>query len=71
MPAVERAVFDLAAIVIRHDLAAADAAADGDALAGESVAELAPAGDDEIGRPAISGAVNSPVGTREPSMIGS
>ena len=53
MPAIERAVLDLAAIVIGHDLAAADAAADFDALARESVAELAPAGDDEIGRPAI------------------
>src|SRR5580704_11205490 len=53
MPAVERAVLDLAAIVIGHHLAAADAAPNLDTLAGEGVAELAPAGDDEIGRPAI------------------
>ena len=53
MPAVERAVLDLAAVVIGHDLAAADAAADLDALAGKRIAELAPAGDDQIGRPAI------------------
>src|SRR5580704_5879045 len=53
MPAGERAILDLAAVVIRHHLAAADAAADFDALRRESVAELAPPGDDEIGRPAI------------------
>ena len=53
MPAVERAILDLAAIVIGHDLAAADAAADLDALARERIAELAPAGDDQIGRPAV------------------
>src|SRR5208282_4949158 len=53
MPAVERAILDLAAIVIRHDLAAADTATHLDALAGKCVAKLAPPGDDEIGRPAI------------------
>ncbi len=53
MPAVERAILDLAAIVVGHDLAAADAAADENAFARKRVAELAPAGGDEIGRPAI------------------
>ena len=53
MPAVESAVLDLAAVVIGHDLAAADAAADKHAFAGECIAELAPAGGDEIGRPAV------------------
>ena len=53
MPAVERALLDLAAVVIRHDLAAADAAADFDSLAWKRIAQLAAAGDDQIGRPAI------------------
>src|SRR5580698_2726972 len=53
MPAVECTIFDLAAIVIRHDLAAADTAADKHPFAGKGVAELAPASGDEIGRPAI------------------
>ena len=42
-----------AAIVIRHDLAAADTAAHFHALARKHIAELAAAGDGEIGRPAI------------------
>ena len=53
MPAVERAVLDLAAVVIRHDLAAADAAADVDALAGKRSPSLRRPDDHEIGRPAI------------------
>ena len=53
MPAVERAVFDFGARVIGHDLAAADAAADEYAFARESIAELAPAGGDQVRRPAI------------------
>ena len=53
MPAVERAILDLGAIVIGHDFAAADAAADLDALAGKRIAEFAAAGDDEVGRPAV------------------
>ena len=36
--AIERAVLDLAAVVVRHDLAAADAAADEHALARERIA---------------------------------
>ena len=53
MPAVERAVLDLTAIVIRHDLAAAQAPADEHALAGKRIAEPAAAGSNQIGRPAI------------------
>ena len=53
MPAVERAVLDLGARVIGHDLAAAEAAADKNALAREGVAEPAPARGDKIRRPAI------------------
>src|SRR5271156_5717672 len=53
MPAVERAVFDLAAGVIGHDLAAAETAANGCALAWERFAQPTPAGDDEIRRPTI------------------
>ena len=53
MPAVERPVLDLTAIVIGHDLAAAEAAADKNALAGKRIAEPAAAGNDKIGRPAI------------------
>jgi len=56
VPAIERAIFDLAAVVIRHDPAAADAAADEYALARECIAKLAPAGSDEIGRPAVKAA---------------
>src|SRR5580658_4043611 len=54
MPAVERAVLDFGARVIRHDPAAAEAAADQNALAREGIfSEPAPSRDDEIGRPAI------------------
>ncbi len=42
-----------AAVIIRHELAAADAPADLDAFARKRVAELALAGDREVGRPAI------------------
>ncbi len=54
MPAVERAVLDLGAGVIGHDLAPPDAAADENAFARKGVlAKPAPAGHDEIGRPAV------------------
>src|SRR4029079_19597298 len=50
MPAVERAVPDLGARVIRNDLAPAEAAADLHALARKQIAELAPPGSHQIGR---------------------
>src|SRR5262249_9234531 len=53
MPAVERAILDLAAIVIGHDLAAADAPADKNTLAGKGIAQFAPAGGDQIRRAAV------------------
>src|ERR1700688_809841 len=53
MPAVERAILDFAAVVIRHHLAAGHTASVSDALRGKGVAELAAAGNDKIGRPAI------------------
>src|SRR5579872_5396576 len=53
MPPVEGAILDLTAIIVGHYLPPADAAADFDALARECVAELAPAGNDEIGRPPV------------------
>jgi hypothetical protein len=53
MPAVERAVLDLPAVVIGYDFAAPEAAADKNALAGKCVAKPAAAGNDQIGRTAI------------------
>jgi len=52
MPAVQRAVLDLAARIEGDDLAPAEPAADLHALVGKEIAELAPAGRHEIGRPA-------------------
>src|SRR3984885_14465373 len=53
MPAVERTVLDLTAVVVRLELAAADTPADLHALAGKGIAGLWAAGDRQIGRPAI------------------
>src|SRR5271163_397128 len=53
MPTVERAVLDRGAVIIRHELAAADAPADLDAFAWKRVAEFALPGDGEVGRTAI------------------
>src|SRR5262249_48339166 len=50
VPAVKRAVLDLAAVVIGHELAAAETPANLHAFARERVAKLAPAGDDKVGR---------------------
>src|SRR6516162_4930016 len=53
MPAVERAILNLAAIVVGHNLAAPDATTDEHALGWKRIAELTPAGGYEIRRPAI------------------
>src|SRR5262249_33081197 len=51
VPAVERAIFDLAAIVIGYNLAPTDAPTDEHAFRWKRIAELAPAGRYEIRRP--------------------
>src|SRR5215472_6595056 len=53
MPAVERTVLDLATVVVRQELAAADTPADPHAFARKGVAKLEAAGNGKVGRTAI------------------
>src|SRR5262249_32675104 len=53
MPSVERAILNLAAVVVGHNLAAPDATTDEHALGWKRIAKLAPAGGYEIRRPAV------------------